>query len=428
MIYILDGLEKKGPYTQKELKELNLSVDTLVFSEEWGQWKKIEDLPMLKSYITSNNDTYKQTKNEEEKTKNSGTSKINLFLISSILMLLSIGISFIFTSIMRNRSYEEIKNITESFFQGKEAIGEFESIGENSGQFHKLIPLSTYLKKDNGIRLFSAPEIGFIKTKNIYSENYNSFIDTTFFKIIGDYEKNKKLTKIVDYFDIENEKEDRNLTILKKEINQRFSFKNITFLDMGYFVPEAEHYDYGYGVKGYISNHRPSVTKAYSDAAIFLLNEEGATHLKGSNDKLWSFDNIETEYYKISLDYPYKNEFPLGPLLELYSKRDEYKNLNLLSFSNENGDYTYDSFQSEEEKFKKPWFTSTRNMYMTDNSAITDSKCIVWFCESTNHYIIEEKKQKFYQKWAIYTSGLFIAFILLFLILKYLRGSNLSLK
>ena len=423
MIYILDGLEKKRAYSKEELKRLNLSFDTLVYSDDWAQWKKINELPDLKNYLLE--EPLINTETDVSGSKQSEKTTINPFAVSIILLILSIGLSFLFTHYQRKKSYEEIKDRVDIFFQGKESVADFDIIGENDGKFQKLKSHPAFV---NGLdfSLFYPPTVlGFFKTKRIFGETHKNGFDTSIFKSVGDFTKNKKINKIVDYFDIEIPESERSLAILKKELNFEYSFKNITFLDLGYFVPESEFYDYGYGIKGNTPTYRSSVSKTYSDAAKFILSEEGATHIKGGSDKIWSFDKIETDFHEIRLIYPYTNEFPLGSMLEWYSNQDKYKSSGLFSFSKENGDYTFDFYYTEEEKFKKPWFSSTRDLYITDNSNISDKETIVWYCESKNRYKVEEKNQVFYQKWATCSIICFLIFEFIYLALKNLRNRTI---
>jgi hypothetical protein len=55
MIYYLEGSQSKGPFTKEELKQLNLNNETLVYSIEWNSWKKINELPELLNFLTSDN-------------------------------------------------------------------------------------------------------------------------------------------------------------------------------------------------------------------------------------------------------------------------------------------------------------------------------------------------------------------------------------
>ena len=49
--YYLDGQNKKGPYTEEELINLNLNNDTLVWKKGFDNWKFIKDIPELKEII-----------------------------------------------------------------------------------------------------------------------------------------------------------------------------------------------------------------------------------------------------------------------------------------------------------------------------------------------------------------------------------------
>ena len=49
--YYLDGLEKKGPFTEQELINLNLSSETLIWTEGYENWTALKDFPDLLKII-----------------------------------------------------------------------------------------------------------------------------------------------------------------------------------------------------------------------------------------------------------------------------------------------------------------------------------------------------------------------------------------
>lgn len=225
--------------------------------------------------------------------------------------------------------------------------------------------------------------------------------------------------KIVDYFDIECKSTSRNLSIIRKETETEFILNNIVFLDMAYFVPEYVSYNYGYGVSGKNPTYRPSVNKAYNDAALFLIEDKGANYVKESENKIWSFDQIETDFYEIGSIYPIYIEQPAEYELESLSEKEGYQGLRIYNPSKENDEYTFMSF-ADKESFEKynPSYQLTYDLYMTDNANISDSKSIVWYCEITNRYQIVEKETFFYKQLAIYAVTIFLLFSFIYFILK----------
>lgn len=54
VFYYLDGETKKGPYTIAELQELNLPVETLIWSDGWDEKKPISECPEVMDFFTMN--------------------------------------------------------------------------------------------------------------------------------------------------------------------------------------------------------------------------------------------------------------------------------------------------------------------------------------------------------------------------------------
>ena len=413
MIYFLSGINKLGPYSVEELKNLNLASNTLVYSDEWGSWQKIEDLPKLYSQLKNNTpNTNSQTlKSNKNAMKSEIVIKPIFFIFLSFF--LSFIISLCITLYQRKLSLNDINIKINKCFENDNSIADYGIEGVNEGQFHKL--------KNHEIEWFNGEkqltdEVGFYKTKTVYDITGNIPKDSTFFKTVANIKNYDNWNKITDYYDIECGKSDRSLSILKKTSDSDFSFNYVTFLDMAYYIPEYKSYDYGYGVSGKTPTYRPSLNEVYSDAALFLIEDSGAKYVKGSENNIWKFQDIETDFYKIGENYPFYIPFTLSAGLEMICRNDQYKNMDLFSFSKENGDYTYQSFNNEKDhrEYQNSSFSYTYKKYITDNANVFDSNTIVWYCETTNNYHVEEKIIIFYKYLAIYTLIGFVIFISLY--------------
>lgn len=409
MIYYLEGSEKKGPFSKQEFKKLNLNTETLVYSDEWKSWQKIKELPELLIYL-STNEFEKKEISRKSNIKEEAIIIKPVFIYFSLL-LTSLLLAFIFVNIRKKSDFTDIENKINNYFDGKQSIADFDFDGID-GVFRKLSrePFYNDLLND---------EVGFKKEKQVFDKNGNNPNKITFFKSVANVTKYKDWNKIVDYYDVECTSTSRNLSIIRKETDTKFTFNNIVFLDMAYFVPEYVSYDYGYGVSGIKPSYRPSVNKAYNDAALFLIEDKGANYIKESENKIWSFDQIENDFYEIGNIYPKYIEQPAEYMLESFSKKEGNQGLEIYNLSKENDEYTFMSFADKESFVKyKPSYQLTYDRYMTENANISDNKSIVWYCESTNRYQIEEKENVFYKQLAIYTAVIFLILNLIYFFMK----------
>lgn len=407
MIYYLDGIEKKGPLTKEEIKILNLNTETLVYSDEWGNWKKIKELPELLNYLSEVDINKKESSIESN--KNESEIIIKPFFVYLILFLLALTLAFVTISIQKKLDYKEMSNKIDNYFGDNQSIADFNFDAIN-GEFRKL-------KKGTLLKDIFTDDIGFEKEIHVYNKNDYSPTKTEIFKIVANAKKYKDWDKIVDYFDVESKPTTRNLSILRKETDDKFTFNVVTFLDMAYLVPEYTLKNFGFDVKVKYSNYRPSINMAYNNAALYLIENKGATHVRESENKIWSFPDIESEFYKIENLFPKYQELPSGDLLKSYSERVGNENLKIYNMEAENGDYTYLSFMNKESMKKyEESYQLTYNRYMTDNASIYDDKSIVWYCEMTNRYQIEEKEYVFYKQILIYTILIFVILNIIYFI------------
>ncbi|WP_396188441.1 DUF4339 domain-containing protein [Flavobacterium sp.] len=93
--YLHNGEENSGPFNSKELKDLKITKDTPVWSNDMEDWKKAGEIDELKSILSNNPPPLKKLqKNEYQKPKKSNFFKY-LILAVSIIAFLAIGSNII---------------------------------------------------------------------------------------------------------------------------------------------------------------------------------------------------------------------------------------------------------------------------------------------------------------------------------------------
>jgi hypothetical protein len=428
MIFYLHGSEKFGPYSYEEFTNLKLDSETLVYSEDWGSWQKLCDVPQLN---VSLNEPIEKAININSPLNTKTIKKpivIKPIYIYLILLIISIFISYILIYNKKSNCLEEIKIQTAKIFNGKNSIADYSINNLKNGKLYKLSQNKIKLHDKLSI---NSDEIGFLKSKTVYDTTGNNPKDTIFFKTVGSIHRFKKWNQIVDYFD--NNKltiyDGASLTLLRKKSETEFSFTRIEFQDMAYFVPEYKNYDYGYGYSGKLATYRPTIENAYKEAAEFIIQEEESKYEKGNDEKIYVFEDIENDLYEIGANLTYHDIYPIGDLYE--EKLNRKHGYELFSFAKENSAYTYCSkiVNNEKVNFVNVWEDNiqiTNNKYVTENANIIDSQTIVWYSQVTNNLVIIEKKNEFYKFLGIYAISIFIFLVIIFQILKNLKRFQLK--
>ena len=420
MIFYLLGSEKFGPYSYEDFTNLKLDSKTLVYSEDWGSWQKLCDVPQLN---VSLNESVKKAINIKTIKKPIVIKPIYIYLM---LFIISIFISYIFIYNKKSNCLEEIKIQTEKIFNGKNSIAEYSINNLQNGKLYKLLQNKIKLNEQQSI---NSDEIGFLKSKTVYDTTGNNSKDTIFFKTVGSVNRFKKWKQIVDYFD--NNKltvhDGASLTILRKKSETEFRFTRIEFQDMAYLVPEYKSYDYEYSYK--LPTYRHTIENSYKEAAEFIIQEEDSKYEKGNDDKIYGFEDIENDLYEIGANLTYHDIYPIG---DLYAEKLNRKyGYELFSFAKENSEYTYCSkFVNNEKINLVNQFVDniqiTNNKYVTENANISDSQTIVWYSQVTNNLVIIEKKNEFYKFLGTYAISIFIFLVIIYNILKNLKRFQLK--
>lgn len=402
--YYLDGLDKKGPYTQDELKGRNLNPETLVFSDSMENWRPIKDLPELNSYLFTTETAIEAAPQEsspdtdqpnavaaEEKTAlNSEQSKIK---IPSVVFLflsfgLCIGLAYLIASSQKQSDLDAINKKVDAIFQGKSAVTDYTFDGSN-GQLYDVY-LSSFFEgignDKNVVRtkkriLAYKPTDGDDEKYAVYNETKRKQWDL-FKNLVQYYET----TPFSGFDAIRIEKNSSTFSIIKSWSG-----------DMAYKVPESRHVA-GYSSEFYTSpgydipTYRPTIGKCYEEAAKYLtVEKEDKSYEAGSYNKIYSFPEIESKFFEIVQRYPKYTRLLDKIHVDMGNKSE--------------GDVI-------------------DNAKITDATSATDAhvftnQWIVWYKSLTNTYAIEEKKGVFSKQWLIYSAiGMAIA-SLVFFILKY---------
>lgn len=183
MIYYLEGIEKKGPFSKQELKDLNLNTETLVYSDEWKSWQKIKELPDLLIFLSSKDFEKKEISRKSYIKEN--PIIIKPIFVYFILLLTSLLLSFISVSIRKKSDFTDIKNEINDYFGGNQSIADFDMAGID-GVFRKL-------SRQPFFNNIFTDEIGFKKEEQVYDKNGNNPKNITFFKSVANAKKIRRL-------------------------------------------------------------------------------------------------------------------------------------------------------------------------------------------------------------------------------------------
>ena len=93
--YLHNGEENSGPFNSKELKDLKITKDTPVWSNDMEDWKKAGEIDELKSILSKNPPPLKKLqKSEYQKPKKSNFFKY-LIIAIGLIAFLAIGSNII---------------------------------------------------------------------------------------------------------------------------------------------------------------------------------------------------------------------------------------------------------------------------------------------------------------------------------------------
>lgn len=393
--YYMDGLDKKGPYTMDEIKLRNLSCETLVIKEGMSQWRKLETFDELKVTIKELEPETPADQTDSIETKEKVTKiKVSSNVFLYIGIFLSILISLVFAFLQKNRDLNSFNQKISELMAGKSAISDY-SFNGAEGKLLKVYLAGTF----DGI-FNTGPKDNIVKTANhdlAYKPNDNiKEGDNTYYW----NEQNRKywdlFKDLKEYYESEKYS---GFTAQKLEKNgDVFTINYMWSGDMAYKVNASKHYE-GYSSDyftspGYdIPTYRPSIGKCYEEAAKFLtVEDKDKSYLEGSYKKIDHFEYMESDFFKISQQYP-----------------KYYRGLDTIYVENREGGNR--GHLLDEQKI-------TKQTSRTDAHIFT-SQWIVWYKNFTNSYTIEEKPYVFIKYVSIYSLIGIILTIIIFFIIKY---------
>ncbi len=300
--YYLDGKEQKGPFTIDELKRAKLKHDTLVWSEDFDNWKPAGEVDELKDAlkkapppppIIDNPNVINKAKAiedsietnvlvEDSNVKSWVTFKIWLLILG--LIGIALATSFVIINNKKKKLKSEIYSKIDNILGGKTVILDG-SISLTQGELKE----TNYGKqsKDKGDNPFSSFFTEWWEKEKMY----------TIYTASGGGFTIKKLTKQYD---------------------DGFDIETIYSGDMGYKKPSgryipAEYYTDAWGDRvklsdGYYSNnYRLSVRECYREAFEYFTSEDKMSPGSYSPGKLidiTNFPDIRNEYYYMDNTQP----------------------------------------------------------------------------------------------------------------------------
>jgi uncharacterized RDD family membrane protein YckC len=314
-------------------------------------------------------------------------SKKNFGLFLILLYVISIGIAYLIVTFEKQNDYNEINQQIESIFKQNKAIAYYTIKNSNEGKLYNI-----YIS--HGYDYFNLH----------YAYNFNTrSVQLTGDSIAYDYISTKTISLAG---------KPHSLAILNDSISAKPDFlKEWNFYKSliqyyvcsgGFDVFRLEKDSSTFSISEYWSGNmaykvikdRPSVNECYaSTAKYFALKNGDSTLLENGYNRIISFLNITSIYYKIQ-------QYPEG---EYRNGTHYYKDNNFLN-------YAYATNENNTDK----------NFDSQITSYLYNSKYVIWWHQRIiNNYIIKEKENVFNEYW-MYTSIVFIIIItLLFFGIKY---------
>lgn len=250
--YYLDGADKKGPFSRKEIIEARLPDDTLVFSNDLNKWVSYKDLEDFKPIV-------EETKIEPRAPKTNKKSTIINILVLFFLILSASGISYYLTEEYKKKDFQKLEEKANAVFNGKDEICDYTKSGVN-GELKKVKNSLFFNKKDNeGNELYE-----------YYTCKSGGWTVYTL-----------------------------------KKLNYGYALVSSYSTDMGFKVPESTYYpgtDYGFGrTRGYsIPTNRGSVQNAYNEAMEYISVEKAnKSYIAGSYNRIITFDELYSDLHYI---------------------------------------------------------------------------------------------------------------------------------
>jgi len=245
--YYLDGPEKKGPFNEEDLKNLNLNYETLIWTEGFDNWKPLKDFPDLLKIIPPPLPENIQPEHEKKK-----KSKIVGFSFLSLLVLLIVSFIIVYLLIESNKTKlkVDISDRIERVFNGKSIICD----GVKYGVKGELKSIRRPVKDPN-----KEFDLAYSLNLNEYEEAKNEGIVEKFYCNEGG-----------------------------------FTFKKLKKIDLGYELEVVTSTDMAYISTNY---WRGTVQEAYNTAYDYLLEENSGCYSSGYYELIENFEYLKNDYY-----------------------------------------------------------------------------------------------------------------------------------
>ena len=259
--YYLDGSERKGPFTIREINKLGLSDETLVFDDFDNKWKPYTEFNFDKNFRDFSEVQKPQVKPTEK-------TKPNKLLVFIIMILMSSVIAYIVALYEKNIDYKNFKNKIDDMFGGKSIVYDYK----------------------------------FSSVEGEFNPNPNSGLsfDQCYYEL-------KKSYEIYDYFECKDG--GWGIFALKK-LNVGYDIIKYISENMAFIVPETKYIKgsnedgiidrYGNYPSITIPTFRGTVENAYIEARDYLIEE----YLKNYNQdeitrKIASFDMLNSNFHNM---------------------------------------------------------------------------------------------------------------------------------
>ena len=236
--YYLNGIDKKGPFSIDELALLNLSNDTLIWTEGFENWKPLSELPDILKLIPPPvpEDVAKLDQDIQPK------SSSNFFITILIFGLITIFSAYYVISQRKEKDKKDLENKIDNIFQGRSIICD-------------------------ATKSLTSGEIKPVNNNDTYS---------------SDSKRNELEKKVVSKYYC---------------TSGGFTFKKLKKVDNGYEIESIISTNMAYKVNDY--SYRPSIESAYRKAYDYFEEESSGYFLSGSFDLITNFVFLRTNYYKV---------------------------------------------------------------------------------------------------------------------------------
>lgn len=376
--YYLDLIDRKGPFSPKELKLLNLDPNTLILHDGSTEWKALKDMLDLNNE-TENEELIAEELFEKDLHQNLEEQKISkkeikiqipLFILLSLGIVILFGLSFLAAIVERNYYKSEFNKEIDTYFNGSHYMCKLVEF-ENFEAIKKPIVLEskTYHNSESIIKDYGGPEY--------YTLDQGLCVDhKTIFEPIYTTKPNRKNFKSDDSF---NQASD-SYSIQLKNWNKLLFYKDYYKIQCSNCVKSIYQSDMFELVYYKTSRYFKDIL------------------LKGSFDL--SMEDLKTLYY--------------NRLISLATVND---NNDLDQFFYISNKYYY--FKADGDSFSKQSVTGKKEYIENEN-------CIIWFEDNNQIYVIEEKENNLIIYWLVYSVISSIVFLSTILFVKYRKRYKIA--